>query len=97
MEPAPVTHYPTFKQLRYFVALVEHKHFGRAAAQCFVSQSAFSIAIQELEALLGANLVDRTNRRVTITSTGQEVAVLGIIATLAPFLLPRAKPPVRKS
>jgi len=120
-----VMHYPTFKQLRYFVALVEQKHFGRAAAQCFVSQSAFSIAIQELEALLGANLVDRTNRRVTITATGQEIAVLaklclqdltalveqarghsrplhgtlqlGIIPTIAPFLLPRVLPALRKS
>lgn len=68
-------HLPTVKQLRYFAALAEHKHFARAAAECFVSQSAFSIAIQELEALLGANLVDRTNRRVTITATGKEVAV----------------------
>ena len=119
------THLPTVKQLRYFVALVEQKHFGRAAAQCFVSQSAFSIAIQELEALLGANLVDRTNRRVTITAIGQEVAVLaklclqdlttlvehargqnqplhssvqlGIIPTVAPFLLPRVLPALRES
>ena len=116
-------HLPTVKQLRYFVALVEHKHFGRAAAEVFVSQSAFSIAIQELEAQLGANLVDRTNRRVTITATGQEVAVLaklvlrdlaalvdiargqsrplegalqlGIIPTIAPFLLPRVLPAIR--
>ncbi len=72
----PATHLPTVKQLRYFVALAELKHFGRAAAQCFVSQSAFSIAIQELETLLGANLVDRTNRRVTITATGREIASL---------------------
>jgi LysR family hydrogen peroxide-inducible transcriptional activator len=119
------THFPTFRQLRYFVALVEQGHFGRAAAQCFVSQSAFSIAIQELESLLGANLVDRTNRRVTITSTGREVAVLaklvlqdmtslvelargqsrplqgalqlGIIPTIAPFLLPRVLPALRDS
>ncbi len=119
------THLPTVKQLRYFVALVEQKHFGRAAAQCFVSQSAFSIAIQELESLLGANLVDRTNRRVTITAIGQEVAVLaklclqdlttlvehargqnqplqstvqlGIIPTVAPFLLPRVLPALRES
>lgn len=122
---APAPHFPTFKQLRYFVALVEQKHFGRAAAQCFVSQSAFSIAIQELETLLGANLVDRTNRRVTITATGREVAALakvclqdltalvelargrneplhgplqlGIIPTIAPFLLPRVLPGLRKS
>ena len=118
------THFPTVKQLRYFVALVEHKHFGRAAAQCHVSQSAFSIAIQELESLLGANLVDRTNRRVTITATGQEIASLaklclqdltalveharghgrplhgalqlGIIPTIAPFLLPRVLPALRR-
>jgi LysR family transcriptional regulator, hydrogen peroxide-inducible genes activator len=119
------SHLPTVKQLRYFVALSEQKHFGRAAAQCFVSQSAFSIAIQELEALLGANLVDRTNRRVTITVMGREVAALaklclqdvtalvehargngrplqgalqlGIIPTIAPFLLPRALPKVRRN
>ena len=122
---AVLTHLPTFKQLRYFVALAEQKHFGRAAAQCFVSQSAFSIAIQELEALLDANLVDRTNRKVTITATGREIAVLaklclqdlttlvevargksrplqgplhlGIIPTIAPFLLPRVLPALRTS
>jgi LysR family hydrogen peroxide-inducible transcriptional activator len=124
MEAPRVAHFPTFKQLRYFVALVEQRHFGRAAAQCFVSQSAFSIAIQELESLLDANLVDRTNRRVTITAVGKEVAVLaklciqdmttlvevargrnrpltgplqlGIIPTIAPFLLPRVLPPLRE-
>src|SRR5262245_60452313 len=122
---APAAHFPTFKQLRYFVALVEQKHFGRAAAQCFVSQSAFSIAIQELETLLGANLVDRTNRRVTITAMGREIASLaklclqdmtallehargngkplqgplqlGIIPTIAPFLLPHVLPPLRRA
>lgn len=116
---------PTVKQLRYFTALAEEKHFGRAAARCFVSQSAFSVAIQELETLLGADLVDRTNRRVTITSTGQEIAVLaklclqdlttlveaargqgrplqgslhlGIIPTIAPFLLPRVLPELREA
>jgi LysR family hydrogen peroxide-inducible transcriptional activator len=125
MPGSPAPHLPTFKQLRYFVALVERKHFGRAAAQCFVSQSAFSIAIQELETLLGADLVDRTNRRVTVTATGREVAVLaklclqdltalvelargqsrplegplrlGIIPTVAPFLLPRVLPALRKT
>ena len=64
---------PTNKQLRYLIALAEHRHFGRAAAACFVSQSAFSIAIKELESLLGVQLVDRTNRRVTITRIGQEI------------------------
>jgi LysR family transcriptional regulator, hydrogen peroxide-inducible genes activator len=73
---APQARLPTVKQLRYFVALAEHKHFGRAATQCFVSQSAFSVAIRELETLLGVDLVDRTNRQVTITATGKEVATL---------------------
>ena len=44
--------YPTIKQLRYFTALADVGHFGRAAESCFVSQSAFSSAIQDLEALL---------------------------------------------
>ena len=43
---------PTLKQLRYFLALNEEQHFGRAAERSFVSQSAFSNAIQELETAL---------------------------------------------
>jgi len=66
---------PTVKQLRYFIALTESEHFGRAAERCFVSQSAFSNAIKELETTLDAQLVDRTNRNVTVTATGREVAV----------------------
>jgi len=65
---------PTIKQLRYFVALESHQHFGKAAKSCFVSQSAFSVAIKELELQLGAQLVDRTNKSVTITRTGREIA-----------------------
>ena len=65
---------PTLKQLRYFVSLEKHQHFGNAAKACFVSQSAFSVAIKELESQLGAQLVDRTNKSVTITRTGREIA-----------------------
>jgi len=68
------TNLPSVKQLRYFVALAEHGHFGRAADACFVSQSAFSVGIQELEAALDVQLVDRTNRQVTVTAIGREVA-----------------------
>jgi len=64
--------YPTVKQLRYYIALVEHNHFGRAAASCFVSQSAFSVAIKELENILNGRLVDRTNKSVTVTSLGKD-------------------------
>jgi len=115
---------PSTRQLRYFVALADHRHFGKAAAACFVSQSAFSVAIRELETLLGVSLVDRTNRRVVITALGQQVATqarlclrdieslvevarsersplagplrLGVIPTIAPFLLPRVLPELRK-
>ena len=115
---------PSTKQLRYFVALVEAEHFGRAASASHVSQSAFSNAIKELENTLGAQLVDRTNRQVTITATGQQVATmarlvlrdirdlvetasggrrplcgelrLGVIPTIAPFLLPQILPKMRR-
>jgi len=66
---------PTTRQLQYFAALAQYRHFGRAAEACFVSQPAFSIAIRELESCLAMQLVDRTNKQVTITSIGQDVAV----------------------
>jgi LysR family hydrogen peroxide-inducible transcriptional activator len=62
------------RQLRYFVTLEQLAHFGRAAEACCVSQSAFSVAIRDLERLLGARLVERTNRKVTITPAGREIA-----------------------
>jgi LysR family hydrogen peroxide-inducible transcriptional activator len=64
--------YPTVKQIRYYIALVEKNHFGKAAESCFVSQSAFSVAIKELENTLGGRLVDRTNKSVTVTNLGRE-------------------------
>lgn len=66
-------HFPTIKQLKYFNALVEYNHFGKAAESCFVSQSAFSVAIKELENALGGRLVDRTNKSVTVTNLGREI------------------------
>jgi len=50
---------PTVKQLRYLNALAEHQHFGHAAQACFVSQSALSTAINELEQNLGVALFER--------------------------------------
>lgn len=64
---------PTVKQLRYLVALEKHLHFGRAAEACFVTQSAFSVAIKDLEELLNVSLVDRTNRSVVFTSVGKQI------------------------
>lgn len=64
---------PTLRQLRYLVALADHSHFGHAAEACLVTQSTLSAGLQELEALLGAVLVERTKRRVVITPLGEEV------------------------
>ena len=117
--------YPTIKQLRYFLSLCEEGHFGRAAELSFISQSAFSTAIQDLETVLDTQLVDRTNRQVTITAVGKEVATqarlcirdveslieiagqkrqplegplrLGVIPTIAPFLLPGMLPKLRRA
>jgi LysR family transcriptional regulator, hydrogen peroxide-inducible genes activator len=65
---------PTLRQLQYLVAVVELKHFGQAAERCFVSQSTLSAAIQELESLLGATLLERSKRKVVPTSLGIELA-----------------------
>jgi LysR family transcriptional regulator, hydrogen peroxide-inducible genes activator len=60
----------TFKQLRYFEALARHRHFGRAAEACGISQPALSVQIKELEAMLGAVLVERGARQVGLTRLG---------------------------
>ncbi|MDX1491122.1 MAG: hydrogen peroxide-inducible genes activator [Pseudohongiellaceae bacterium] len=120
-----MNHLPTTKQLRYFVALEQIGHFGKAAEACFVSQPAFSVAIRELENTLNIQLVDRTNKNVTVTSLGRDIAAqarqvlrdledlvdiaqgnqqpltgqlkMGVIPTIAPFLLPKLLPALRKS
>lgn len=65
---------PTLKQLRYLVALDQTRHFGKAAEQNFVSQSAFSVGIKELETLLETQLVDRTHKSVALTDEGRQFA-----------------------
>lgn len=66
---------PTLKQLRYLVALAEEKHFSRAAARSFVTQSTLSAGIKELEEILGAKLVERTKRSVMLTTLGKEISI----------------------
>ena len=120
-----IVHLPSLKQLRYLVALEEHRHFGRAAAACFVSQSTLSAGLKELETALDAELVERNNRTVVFTALGLEVAQrarrvlreaeelaelaarskeplsgrlrLGVIPTIAPYLLPKTLPYLRKT
>lgn len=115
---------PTLKQLRYLVALAKTLHFGKAADDCHVTQSTLSAGIQELESLLGAQLVERSKRSVMLTSLGAAIVTraqrilndvddlvglaiaennpkggtvrLGIIPTIAPFLLPKIMPAIER-
>ncbi len=65
---------PTIRQLQYLLAVVELRHFGQAAERCFVTQSTLSSAIQEMEAALGAQLLERNKRKVLATPLGLEIA-----------------------
>lgn len=65
----------SLRQLRYFQALAQHRHFGQAAEACAVSQPALSVQIKDLEAVLGAPLFDRNTRQVSLTNLGEEFAV----------------------
>ncbi|MBK7331926.1 MAG: LysR family transcriptional regulator [Betaproteobacteria bacterium] len=106
----------TLNELRYIVAVAQEKSFGRAAAKCFVSQPALSVAIQKLEEELGTQLFERGKSEVSVTPVGARVVEqaqlvleeaarireiaqagrnqlvgslkLGIIYTVAPYLLP---------
>ena len=69
------TFHPTLKQLQYLVALHGTGHFGRAADQCFVSQSTLSAGLRDLEGLLGVTLVERSKRSVRFTPLGDAVVL----------------------
>lgn len=108
------------RMLRYLVALDEHRHFGRAAEACFVTQPTLSTQVKKLEEQLGVTLVERHSRGITLTQTGTAIAErarellreaesinelaqmhqdpqagrlrIGLIPTIAPYLLPHAAP-----
>ena len=109
----------TLRQLRYLTSLARHRHFGRAAADCAVTQPALSMQVRALEREIGAELVERRPGEIALTDTGLDVVqraeqiltatrdlvdfarhrdvlsgrlVLGIIPTLAPYILPRVLP-----
>ncbi|MEH7827824.1 hydrogen peroxide-inducible genes activator [Gemmobacter denitrificans] len=64
----------SMKHLRYFEALATHGHFGRAAEACAVSQPALSLQMKELEAIVGAPLIERGPRQVRLTPVGEAFA-----------------------
>lgn len=114
---------PTLSQLRAFVAVAEHRHFGTAAARSNISQPSLSQALAALEQGLGVQLLERSTRRVLMTPAGSQLldratAVLdaadgfvtaamgltgrltgnlrlGMIPTVAPYLLPTVLPALR--
>jgi LysR family hydrogen peroxide-inducible transcriptional activator len=115
----------TLRQLRYLTALAQHRHFGRAAEACAVTQPALSMQIRDLEKKLGVELVERRSGEAALTEIGSEVARraervlagsrdlvdfarhrgrtlsgrlrLGIIPTLAPYVLPKVLPDLQAS
>ena len=106
----------TLRQLRYFMALAQDLHFGKAADRCAISQPALSVQIKDLEDTLGLQLFERQPRALRLTPNGEEFATrvrsilqgvdelgdwvattqggdigrlrLGIIPTVAPYMLP---------
>ena len=109
----------TLRQLRYLASLARHRHFGRAAEDCAVTQPALSMQIRELEREIGGELVERRPGDIVLTELGRDVTEraeailtasrdlvdfarhrallsghlkLGIIPTLAPYVLPRVLP-----
>jgi LysR family hydrogen peroxide-inducible transcriptional activator len=68
-----VTNLPSIKQLQYLLAVHQYQHFGKAATACFIGQSTLSSAIQNLEEILGCQLIERENRSLMFTDIGEEV------------------------
>ena len=113
------------RDLKYLVAVAEHRHFGRAADACFVSQPTLSTQLKKLEAELGVTLIERNNRQVMLTPVGVRIVEqahavlrevnelhhlaeehrdplggdfrLGVIPTVAPYLLPKILRPISKA
>jgi LysR family hydrogen peroxide-inducible transcriptional activator len=63
------------RDLHYLVAVADNLHFGKAAAACHVSQPTLSMQLKKLEEEIGAQLFERTNKKIMPTAIGSEIAV----------------------
>lgn len=63
----------TLRDLEYFIALAETRHFGQAAERCHVTQPTLSMQIAKLEQELGTPLFERGKRRVGLTAAGRDI------------------------
>jgi LysR family transcriptional regulator, hydrogen peroxide-inducible genes activator len=113
------------RDLFYLNSIAEHRHFGRAAEACNVTQPTLSSQIRKLEEELGVKLLERTNKRVDMTPVGLRILEhaqgalsevdqirgvaraardplvgpikLGVIPTLAPYLMPMILRPLQEA
>jgi LysR family hydrogen peroxide-inducible transcriptional activator len=63
----------TIQQLRYIVALDEHRHFARAAEECMITQPGLTIQLKNLEEEIGIKVFDRTKTPLKPTQAGEEI------------------------
>ncbi|MGQ3048089.1 MAG: LysR substrate-binding domain-containing protein [Niveispirillum sp.] len=64
------------RDLRYVIAVADHRHFGRAAEACHVSQPTLSGQLRKLEEMLGMTLFERTNKSVVPTQAAEQILPL---------------------